>query len=220
MFGIGEYSMRIWLDPELMRQRSLTPTDVINAIQKQNAKVTAGQIGMPPTPAGQAFQLTVNVEGALADAAEFEQIIVKSSTEMGGQITRVRDIGRVELGAQTYSQFFKMNGRPAGGIAIYQLPEANALDTAKVVSAALKGYAKNFPQGIRYSIPLDTTAVRAGVGQRGLSHPLRSGHARAAGHHGLPPGLARDAGAGDDGAGDHRRRLCGHGRAGFHASTC
>ena len=166
VFGIGQYSMRIWLDTELMRQRSLTPTEVIKAIQKQNAKVTAGQVGMPPTPAGQAFQLTVNVEGALADAAEFEQIIVKSSTEMGGQITRVRDIGRVELGAQTYSQFFKMNGGQAGGIAIYQLPEANALDTAKVVSAALKTYAKNFPAGIRYSIPLDTTLfVRESVNE-------------------------------------------------------
>ncbi|MCX6912344.1 MAG: efflux RND transporter permease subunit, partial [Verrucomicrobia bacterium] len=157
VFGIGQYSMRVWLDAELMRQRSLTPTEVIKSIQKQNAKVTAGQVGMPPIPAGQAFQLTVNVEGALADAAEFEQIIVKSSTDMGGQITRLRDVGRVELGAQTYSQFFKMNGGQAGGIAIYQLPEANALDTAKVVSTALKGYARNFPAGIRYSIPLDTT---------------------------------------------------------------
>jgi hydrophobic/amphiphilic exporter-1 (mainly G- bacteria), HAE1 family len=157
IFGIGQYSMRIWLDTELMRQRSLTPADVIKAIQKQNAKVTAGQVGMPPTPAGQAFQLTVNVEGALTDAAEFEQIIVKSSSELGGQITRVRDVGRVELGAQTYSQFCKVNGGQAGGIAIYQLPEANALDTAKVVSDALKTYAKNFPAGIRYSIPLDTT---------------------------------------------------------------
>ncbi len=166
VFGIGQYSMRIWLDTELMRQRSLTPAEVIKAIQKQNAKVTAGQVGMPPTPAGQAFQLTVNVEGALANAEEFEQIIVKSSTELGGQITRVRDIGRVELGAQTYSQFFKMNGGQAGGIAIYQLPEANALDTAKAVSTALKGYAKNFPAGIRYSIPLDTTLfVRESVSE-------------------------------------------------------
>jgi hydrophobic/amphiphilic exporter-1 (mainly G- bacteria), HAE1 family len=166
IFGIGEYSMRIWLDPELMRQRSLTPAEVLKAIQKQNAKVTAGQVGMPPTPAGQDFQLTVNVEGALADAAQFEQIIVKSSTELGGQITRVRDIGRVELGARTYSQFFKVNGGQAGGIAIYQLPEANALDTAKVVSTALKGYARNFPAGIRYSIPLDTTLfVRESVNE-------------------------------------------------------
>ena len=166
VFGIGQYSMRVWLDAELMRQRSLTPTEVIKAIQKQNAKVTAGQVGMPPTPAGQDFQLTVNVESALADAAQFEQIIVKSSADMSGQITRVRDIGRVELGARTYSQFFKMNGGQAGGIAIYQLPEANALDTAKVVSTALKGYARNFPAGVQYSIPLDTTLfVRESVSE-------------------------------------------------------
>ena len=166
IFGIGEYSMRIWLDPEQMRQRSLTPRDVINAIQHQNAKVTAGQIGMPPAPAGQDFQLTVNVAGALADASQFEQIIVKSSPGGGGQITRIRDVGRVELGAKTYSQFFNMDGQPAGGIAIYQLPEANALDTANVVRAALKEYAKTFPKGIHYSIPLDTTMfVRESVSE-------------------------------------------------------
>jgi hydrophobic/amphiphilic exporter-1 (mainly G- bacteria), HAE1 family len=157
VFGIGEYSMRIWLDPELMRQRSLTPKDVMNAIQKENAKVAAGQLGMPPTPTGQDFQLTVNVEGALTDVSQFEQIIVKASSDNGGQLTRVRDIGRVELGAKTYSQFFKQNGQPAGGISIYQLPEANALDTAKVVSDAMARYAKQFPQGLSYSIALDTT---------------------------------------------------------------
>src|SRR5512137_2351153 len=81
VFGIGQYSMRIWLDTELMRQRSLTPAEVIKAIQKQNAKVTAGQVGMPPSPAGQDFQLTVNVQGALTDADQFERIIVKSSSE-------------------------------------------------------------------------------------------------------------------------------------------
>jgi hydrophobic/amphiphilic exporter-1 (mainly G- bacteria), HAE1 family len=157
VFGIGEYSMRIWLDRELMRQRSLTPKDVMNAIQRENAKVAAGQIGMPPTPAGQDFQLTVNVQGALTDVDQFERIIVKSSSESGGQLTRLRDVGRVELGAKTYGQFFKIDGKPAGGIAIYQLPEANALDTAKGVRAAMARYSRNFPQGLRYSCPFDTT---------------------------------------------------------------
>ncbi len=166
VFGIGEYSMRIWLDRELMRQRSLTPKDVMNAIQRENAKVAAGQIGMPPTPAGQDFQLTVNVSGPLTDVAQFEQIIVKSSSDSGGQLTRVRDVGRVELGAKTYGQFFKMNGQPAGGIAIYQLPEANALDTAKGVRAAMERYSRSFPQGIRYEFPLDTTVfVRESVSE-------------------------------------------------------
>jgi HAE1 family hydrophobic/amphiphilic exporter-1 len=166
VFGIGDYSMRIWLDAEQMRQRSLTPRDVMNAIQRENAKVAAGQLGMPPTPPGQDFQLTVNVSGPLTDVAQFEQIIVKSSSDNGGQLTRVRDIGRVELGAKTYGQFSKMNGKPTGGIAIYQLPEANALDTAGGVRAAMERYAKSFPQGMRYEIPLDTTVfVRESVNE-------------------------------------------------------
>ena len=157
VFGIGEYSMRIWLDPERMRQRALVPRDVLNAIARQNTKVTAGQLGMPPMPAGQDFQLTVNVEGALTEVGQFEDIIVKSVPEDGGQITRIRDVGRVELGAKTYSQFFKMDDRPAGGICIYQLPEANALDTAAGVSKAMAQYAKEFPAGLSYQVPLDTT---------------------------------------------------------------
>ena len=166
VFGVGQYAMRIWLDPELMRERSLTPKDVINAIQRQNVHVPAGQIGMPPVPKGQDFQLTVNVTGALTDVKQFEQIIVKSDSQNGGQITRLRDVGRVELGAQTYSQFFNMDGQPAGGIAIYQLPGANALDTAKAVRAAMAGYAKSFPQGLSYSIPFDTTEfVRESVNE-------------------------------------------------------
>ncbi|HOX02474.1 MAG TPA: multidrug efflux RND transporter permease subunit [Candidatus Paceibacterota bacterium] len=166
VFGIGEYSMRIWLDPEQMSQRSLTPKDIIGAIQRQNAKVTAGQIGMPPAPAGQDFQLAVEVQGALSDPAEFERIIVQSSSEGGGQLTRIQDIGRVEMGARTYSQFFELNGKPAGGIAIYQLPEANALETADVVEAAMERYSERFPAGLTYSIPLDTTIfVRESVNE-------------------------------------------------------
>ena len=157
VFGVGQYSMRIWLNPELMRDRSLTPRDVIGAIQRQNAQVPAGQIGMPPVPPGQDFQLTVNAAGALTDVDEFERIIVKSDPQNGGQITRIRDIGRVELGAQTYSQFFKLNGLPAGGIAVFQLPGANALDTAQVVRAAMADCAKSFPPGLSYQIPFDTT---------------------------------------------------------------
>ncbi len=97
---------------------------------------------------------------------QFENIIVKTDPNNGGRITRIRDIGRVELGAQTYSQFFKMDGRPAGGIAIYQLPEANALDTAQVVRSAMKRYARDFPEGMSYSIPFDTTTfVRDSVNE-------------------------------------------------------
>ena len=157
VFGIGQYSMRIWLDPEQLYARSMTPTDVMDAIRAQNMEVAAGQVGMPPAPSGQAFQLTVNVPGRLDDPSQFEDIIVKSENAGGGRITRIRDIGRVELGAQTYSQFSKFDGRPSAGIAIFQLPGANALDVAKEVDKAMKKMAKNFPQGLQYSVPFDTT---------------------------------------------------------------
>ena len=154
VFGIGQYSMRIWLDPEQMLQRSLMPSDVISAVQAQNAYVAAGQIGAPPTRTGEPFQLTIDLGGNLSRAEEFADVIVKNS---GGQITRLKDVGRVELGAQTYSQFFKVNERVAGGIAIYQLPEANALDTAARVRTKMAEIARDFPQGLEWSIPFDTT---------------------------------------------------------------
>ncbi len=130
---------------------------MINVIQQQSQQVTAGQVGMPPAPAGQDFQYTVNVEGRLTDPAEFGNIIVKTDSANGGQITRVKDIARVELGAQTYSQAFTLNGRPTAGIAIYQLPDANALNVATVVNAKMAELAKAFPQGLTYSVPFDTT---------------------------------------------------------------
>ena len=131
------------------------PSDVITAIQQQNMRVPAGQIAMPPAPGGEDFQLTIDVKGDLTMVEEFADIIVKFDS--GGRITRIRDVGRVELGAQTYSQFFKMDGKVAGGVAIFQLPEANALDTAEHVRAAMVELAKDFPQGLEYSIPFDTT---------------------------------------------------------------
>src|SRR5262249_10930588 len=157
VFGIGEYSMRVWVNPQQLNQRALVPQHVINAIQQQNATVAAGQLGMPPTPAGQDFQLTANVPAALSDPAQFEQIILKTDSGPGGQITRLRDVGRVELGARSYSQIFKVDGKPAGGIAIYQLPGANALDTAKRVRKLLDSLASGFPVGLLYQIPFDTT---------------------------------------------------------------
>ncbi|HEX5221811.1 MAG TPA: efflux RND transporter permease subunit, partial [Verrucomicrobiae bacterium] len=166
VFGMGEYSMRVWLDPELLNQRALIPQDVINAIQQQNANVAAGQIGMPPTPAGQDFQITANVPAALSDAMEFEDIILKTASGPGGQVTRIRDVGRVELGASSYSQLFKVDGKPAGGIAIYQLPGANALDTANNVRQLLESLAPTFPTGLTYEIPFDTTTfVRQSVSE-------------------------------------------------------
>jgi HAE1 family hydrophobic/amphiphilic exporter-1 len=157
VFGIGQYSLRIWLDPQRLLARSLTPSDVIDAIRQQNQEVAAGQTGMPPAPDGQTYQLTVNVPGRLAEVEQFEDIIVKRETGEGGRITRIRDVGRAELGAQNYSQFFTMDGKPAAGMAIFQLPEANALDVAGEVQQAMGTLAKQFPPGLAYGIPFDTT---------------------------------------------------------------
>ncbi len=164
VFGLGEYSMRVWLNPNKLQQRALTPQDVINAIQQQNVNVAAGQLGMPPTPAGQDFQLTANVPAALSDAKQFGEIVLKTDNGPNGQITRIRDVGRVELGANSYSQLFKVDGNPAGGIAIYQRPGANALDTAKNVKKLLQSLAPGFPAGLVYEIPFDTTVfVKASI---------------------------------------------------------
>jgi HAE1 family hydrophobic/amphiphilic exporter-1 len=157
VFGAGQYAMRIWMDPNQLQARSLTPSDVINAIQQQSQEVTAGVIGMPPAPPGQNFQYTINVTGRFNDARDFEKIVVKVESQNGGRITRVSDIGRVELGAQTYSQTFTLNGNPAAGIGIFQLPEANALDVAQSVRAKMDELAKAFPPGLVYSVPFDTT---------------------------------------------------------------
>src|ERR1700726_3816457 len=151
VFGAGQYSMRIWLDPNKLQVRGLMPQDVIQAIQQQSQQVTAGQVGMPPTPPGQAFQITLNVNGRLDDASEFEQIIVKVGDS--GDVTRVRDVGRVELGAQTYSQIFSLNKKPATGIGVFQSPGANALEVEKAVEKKMAALAAQFPQDIKY----DTT---------------------------------------------------------------
>src|SRR5215472_11772911 len=114
VFGAGQYSMRIWLDPNKLQVRGLMPQDVIQSIQQQSQQVTAGQVGAPPTPLGQAFQYTLNVNGRLDDASQFDDIILKTGSN--GDVTRVRDVGFVELGAQTYSQQFSLNKQPSTGI--------------------------------------------------------------------------------------------------------
>jgi HAE1 family hydrophobic/amphiphilic exporter-1 len=155
VFGAGQYAMRIWLDPEKMKARNLTVTDVTNALQQQNTQVTAGQIGMPPGPDTVSFQYTINVAGRLDDPEQFNNVIVKTGS--AGQVTRIRDIGRVELGAQTYGQIFMLDGKQAAGMAIFQSPGANALNVAAEVKKRMTELSKAFPQGLTYSIPFDTT---------------------------------------------------------------
>jgi hydrophobic/amphiphilic exporter-1 (mainly G- bacteria), HAE1 family len=154
VFGAGQYAMRIWLDPALMQSRGLTVSDVTSALEQQSAQVTAGQIGAPPA-AGQSFQYTLNVAGRLNDPGEFADIIVKTGTD--GAVVRIRDIGRVELGAQTYGQAFTANGKPAAGMAVFQSPGANALTVMNEVRTRMTALSHAFPQGMRYDIPFDTT---------------------------------------------------------------
>jgi hydrophobic/amphiphilic exporter-1 (mainly G- bacteria), HAE1 family len=162
IFGAGQYAMRVWLDPNKLKARSLTTQEVINSLQQQNEQVTAGQLGMPPNNVNQAFQLTLNVAGRLDQVGQFENIILKTGKD--GAVTRVRDVGRVELGAQTYSQAFTLDQKPAAGLAIYQLPQANALDVEKRVGAKMAELARAFPPGLVYSVPFDTTTfVKASV---------------------------------------------------------
>lgn len=155
VFGAGQYSMRVWLDPNKLQALSLMPQDVIQAIQQQSQQVTAGQVGMPPTPAGQAFQYTLNINGRLVDTAEFDNVIVKTGSN--GDVTRVRDVGRVELGAQTYSQTFSLNNKPATGIGVFQSPGANALEVEQAVKKKMDELARGFPQDIKFDVPFDTT---------------------------------------------------------------
>jgi hydrophobic/amphiphilic exporter-1 (mainly G- bacteria), HAE1 family len=155
VFGAGQYSMRIWLDPNKMQARELVPQDVISALQQQSEQVTAGQMGAPPAPSGQTFQYTLNVAGKLSDVSEFADVIVK--TGKAGEITRLRDVAQVELGAQTYSQVFTLDGKPAAGLAIFQAPGANALEVATEVRNKMVVLAREFPQGLVSAIPFDTT---------------------------------------------------------------
>ena len=163
VFGAGQYSMRIWLDPQKLKAVSLTTSDVVSAIREQNIQVAAGQLGQTPAPATQDFQLTVNTLGRLTDVGQFEDIIVKSE---GTRVTRIRDIARVELGAQVYDVFFENTGVPAAGLAVFQLPGANALDVADDVAAAMEHLKGSFPEGMTYRIPFDTTRfVRQAVSE-------------------------------------------------------
>ena len=214
VFGAGQYAIRIWLDPQKLQARGLVPQDVINAVNLQSRSTSAGQVGLPPVPQGQTFQYSINVHGKLDDVSEFEKIIVK--TDKGGRITRLQDVARVELGAQQYSQTFKLDGKPSAGMAIYQLPNANALEVAKRVETRMHELAKALPRGHGLDHSVRHDEVRLFRRTRRLQDADRGGRARARRHPRLPAGLARDARSGDDGAGHYHRRLRGYGDARLH----
>lgn len=155
IFGERKYSMRLWVDPNKMASRNITTGDLVLALREQNVQVAAGQIGAPPYTDGQMFQMSVKAESRLKDAKQFEEIIVKSGSSA---LVKVKDIGRVELGAESYSSILRFNGNDdVVGLLITQLPSANALDLDTKVKAELKKLSTTFPPGLKYAITLNPT---------------------------------------------------------------
>ena len=167
MFGARDYAVRVWLDPAKMDDMKLAANDVVNAIRRQNVQVAAGQIGQPPTPKGTAFQLVVTSPGRLPDANAFKNIIVKRGDKE--QLVRLKDVVRdpwtddgakhegVELGARSYDTTSTLDGRPSVGLATFQLPGANAFETAQKTREVMKRLEERFPAGMKYSIVFDPT---------------------------------------------------------------
>jgi HAE1 family hydrophobic/amphiphilic exporter-1 len=157
VFGERKYSMRLWLDPDRLAARRLTAGDVTQALREQNVQVAAGSLGQAPAPSGQMYQLSVRAIGRLSEASEFDNIIVKSGQD-GAQV-RVRDVGRAELGAETYAADLRFQGVEAVGFGVTQLPTANSLDVERAVTAELNRLAQSFPPGMRYQVAFNTTDV-------------------------------------------------------------
>jgi HAE1 family hydrophobic/amphiphilic exporter-1 len=157
IFGERKYSMRLWIDPTRLAARGLTASDVTNALREQNVQIAAGQVGQPPVPSGQSYQISVRAAGRLTEPSQFDDIIVKSTP--GGGLVRLRDVGRAELGAESYLNSLRFNGQEAVGFGVVQLPSANALDVYANVTKELDRLSRSFPAGVKYRIAFDTTTV-------------------------------------------------------------
>jgi multidrug efflux pump len=166
--GGRDYAMRVWLDPDKLASRGMTATDVVRGLREQNVQVAAGQLGQPPAPAGIDFQLPINTTGRLPTAAEFADVIVKAGQPgspaagrdgyvTGGEIVRLSDVGRVELGAKSYDMSSRLDGRESITVAVFQRPGSNALATAAGVRQEMKKLAAEFPAGLEHAIHYDTT---------------------------------------------------------------
>ncbi len=154
--GERDYSMRVWLDPDKLTARNLSPADAVRAVEEQNAQVAAGQIGQPPAPTGQMFQYTINTLGRLKDPEQFGDIVLK--TDADGRAVKLKDVcTRIELGAVGYDQTCTLDGQPSIALSIYQLPGTNALETAKRVRAKMVELRPKFPEDVDYAIVYDTT---------------------------------------------------------------
>src|ERR1700722_14489377 len=162
VFGSDKYAMRIWVKPDQLAKLGITVPQITQALQVQNNVNPAGQIGGEPIPHGQVFTYTVRTQGYLTTPEEFGNIILRANQD--GSIVRLKDVARIELGAQTYSMGARYNGKPSAIIALYQLPGSNAVEAAKAVRASMAQLSERFPQDMSYAVGLDTTlAVTAGI---------------------------------------------------------
>ena len=187
VFGAGQYAMRLWIKPDQLAKLGITVTEVVSAIQAQNTVNPAGQVGGAPSPQGQQYTYSVRAQGRLTSPEEFGDIVVRELPD--GGIVRVRDVARIELGAQDYTLTGRINGKPGAIIAVYQLPGTNAVDAAKGVRKLMQEAKKRFPQDVDYVVSLDTTeSVTEGAFAISLS-------------------LSRHHDFDRDYAGDHRRFL-------------
>jgi multidrug efflux pump len=155
LFGQRDYSMRIWLDPDKLSTRGLTTTDVVNAIRDQNQQVALGQIGQPPALGGQAKQIPLTVVGRLSEPEDFGEIVLRTTPD--GRRLRIKDVARVELSARSHDVSNRFDQKPTVGIAVFQLPDANALATADMIKEKMNELAKDFPPGVEYEVGYDTT---------------------------------------------------------------
>jgi len=155
IFGAGQYAMRFWVDPDTLSKLGITVTEVLDALKAQNTVNPAGQIGGEPVPSGQQYTYTVRAQGRLQSEKEFGDIVVRANPD--GSLVRMKDVARIELGAQTYSQKGRLNGKPAAIVAIYQLPGTNAIDTVNQAKALMEEAKTRFPAGLDYVVSLDTT---------------------------------------------------------------
>jgi multidrug efflux pump len=160
VFGAGQFSMRVWLDPEKVASRGLTADDIVKAIREQNLQVAAGQLGAPPVPSATEFQVAINAKGRLTTEDDFRSIIVK--TGAGGQVTRLKDVARIELGADTYALRALLDGKSAAAIPIFQRPGSNSIAISELVRAKMQELKRDFPQGVDYQIVYDPTVFVRG----------------------------------------------------------
>jgi HAE1 family hydrophobic/amphiphilic exporter-1 len=164
IFGERKFSMRLWLDPTELARRRLTAQDVVRALQEQNLQVAAGQVGQAPSREDQPYQLAVRARGRLVEPEEFGEVVIQRSAD--GRLVRLKDVGRVELGAENYGVILRFNGRPGVGLGVFQLPTANALDVRDGVVREMERLSQQFPPGLEYKMATDTTlAVRASVNE-------------------------------------------------------